>query len=585
MLDDLDWELDRRGLRFVRYADDGRIYVRSRRAGERVMESITRYIEQRLKLRVNREKSVVDRATRRPLLGFGFFARGGEVKVRIDPKARARAKDRLPQLTARTWGVPMERRIHAINRFTVGWTAYFALADTPSVLEELDEWLRRRLRQVRWKEWKRSSARRRNLIALGAPPDKAREWAATRKGPWRTAGSAALQRTLTNGHWTSHGLRGFTDPYRRLRDATRTARCGPARRVVWEGRGEPGPYPILGDGGDPEICPQYVPRSAYDLPALNPPRGHVFQVGRARGPAWYMKYRLPDGRQVQKKHGPAHRTRPQPQAVDAPRLPLGDRGERRRLVFLFGPLDSVAQSTLLCATERSTSQSSIEMKELDMNGTLDNEQNTADDERSLDPREAAALINQTEKQAQRQFNLSPPWVTAVMGAVILVAYGALWLSTRGQHPYKGPSAGAIVLTYVAVAVTLAVGAKVYQRATAGVSGPSVRQQKIMGIAVAISFLGSPLIQGAMKHYGASDAIVYGVIPAAAPLIIVGTTVVGVAGTREDWPQFGAALAVVAAGVVALFVGPSGAWLAAGIGVFIAVVGYAIATGRRLFALS
>ena len=95
MLDDLDWELDRRGHRFVRYADDGRIYVQSRRAGERVMESITQYVEQHLKLRVNREKSVVDRATRRPLLGFGFFVRGGKVKVRIDPKARKRAKDRL----------------------------------------------------------------------------------------------------------------------------------------------------------------------------------------------------------------------------------------------------------------------------------------------------------------------------------------------------------------------------------------------------------------------------------------------------------------------------------------------------------
>jgi RNA-directed DNA polymerase len=237
MLDDLDWELERRGLRFVRYADDGRIYVRSGRAGERVMESVTRYIEQRLKLRVNREKSVVDRATRRPLLGFGFFVRGGEVKVRIDPKARKRAKDRLRELTARNWGVTMERRIHAINRFTVGWTAYFVLADTPSIFEELDEWLRRRLRQVRWKEWKRASARRRNMIALGASPQTAREWAATRKGPWRIAGSAPLQRTLTNGYWTSHGLRGFTDPYHRLRDATRTARCGPARRVVWEGPG------------------------------------------------------------------------------------------------------------------------------------------------------------------------------------------------------------------------------------------------------------------------------------------------------------------------------------------------------------
>lgn len=155
MLDDLDWELDRRGHRFVRYADDGRIYVTSKRAGQRVMASATQFIEQRLKLRVNRGKSVVDRATRRPLLGFGFSYRDGQVKVRVDPKARTRAKDRLRRLTSRRWGVSMERRIKEINRFAVGWTAYFALADTHSPFDELDEWLRRRLRQVRWKEWKR----------------------------------------------------------------------------------------------------------------------------------------------------------------------------------------------------------------------------------------------------------------------------------------------------------------------------------------------------------------------------------------------------------------------------------------------
>src|SRR5919108_621345 len=131
MLDDLDWELERRGHRFVRYADDGRIYVRSERAGQRVMESISQFVERRLKLRVNRHKSVVDRATKRTLLGFGFLYRDGEVKVRVDRKARRRAKDRLRRLTARNWGVSMERRIREINRFTVGWTAYFALADTP----------------------------------------------------------------------------------------------------------------------------------------------------------------------------------------------------------------------------------------------------------------------------------------------------------------------------------------------------------------------------------------------------------------------------------------------------------------------
>ena len=132
MLDDLDWELEKRGHRFVRFADDGRIYVSSRRAGERVMASITHYVEQRLKLKVNREKSVVDRATKRPLLGFRFAYRGDEVRVLVDPKRVKRAKDRLRQLTSRRWGVSMQRRICEINRFTVGWTAYFALADTPS---------------------------------------------------------------------------------------------------------------------------------------------------------------------------------------------------------------------------------------------------------------------------------------------------------------------------------------------------------------------------------------------------------------------------------------------------------------------
>jgi RNA-directed DNA polymerase len=236
-LDDLDRTLTQRGHRFVRYADDITIYVASKRAAERVMGSTCEFIEQRLKLRVNREKSAVDLATKRTLLGFGFFKRGGEIKVRIDPKARKRAKDRLHRLTSRRWGTSMEWRITSINRFSRGWTAYFALADTPSVFEELDEWLRRRLRQVRWKEWKRVRTKRRNLRALGIPEEKAREWANTRKGYWRIAGSPPLQRALPNAYWRDLRLQGFTDPYCRFRDATRTAGCGPARPVVWEGRG------------------------------------------------------------------------------------------------------------------------------------------------------------------------------------------------------------------------------------------------------------------------------------------------------------------------------------------------------------
>ena len=213
-----------------------------------------------------------------------------------------------------------------------------------------------------------------------------------------------------------------------------------------------------------------------------------------------------------------------------------------------------------------------------MNDTPDLEQTaTADNGGALDPRKAARLLEQTSREARRQFDPTPPLLTALMGAVILCAFGALWLSVLGQHPYTGPNVGVIALVYVTVAVTAAVTVRVHQRAIAGVSGPSTRQRTVEGIAVLVSILGSPVIQGAMKEYGASASIVYGVIPAAAPLIIIGTTVVGIAGSKSDWPSFGAALAVVAGGVVALFVGPIDAWLVAGISLFIGVVGYAAAT--------
>jgi RNA-directed DNA polymerase len=237
MLDDLDWELERRGHRFARFADDAMIYVGSRRAARRVMGSITRYVEQRLKLKVNRQKSAVALAKRRFFLSFGFLVRDGEVRVRIDPKALKRAKDRLRQLTSRKRGVSMEQRIEEINRFTVGWTAYFALADTPTVLQRLDRWLRRRLRQVRWKEWKHVRSKLRNRRAAGIPERDAREWAYSRKGYWRISNSPVLARALPNAYWADLGLQGFAKPYRRFRDAERTAGCGPARPVVW---GAPG---------------------------------------------------------------------------------------------------------------------------------------------------------------------------------------------------------------------------------------------------------------------------------------------------------------------------------------------------------
>lgn len=217
-----------------------------------------------------------------------------------------------------------------------------------------------------------------------------------------------------------------------------------------------------------------------------------------------------------------------------------------------------------------------------MQGTSDNEPiDVADDGEALDPRQAAVLLAQTTRDAQREFDPRPPVLMALMGALILVAYGVLWLSTRGQHPYSGPSAGAIVLTYAVVVVTSVAMVKLHRRASIGVSGPSIRQQRVEGAALGLSILCSPVIQGAMYHYHASHTIVYGVIPAAVPLIIIGTTMLGIAGIKADWPTFLAALIAVIAGMIALFVGPSGAWLAAGIGLFIAILSFAIARAKLL----
>jgi RNA-directed DNA polymerase len=218
MLDDLDGLLEQRGHRFVRYADDVRVFVRSERAAQRVLEGVTAFVEGRLALKVNRKKSAITTASTAGLLGFAFyFLAGGKVGVRVHAKARRRVKTRIRQLTRRRWAISMPERMERLNRFIAGWMGYFGIAETRSVFEELDEWLRRRLRQIRWKEWKRFAARRRNLIALGVPPDTAREWAASSKGYWRIAGSAPLQRSLTNAYWEDQGLRGFNHHWHRRR--------------------------------------------------------------------------------------------------------------------------------------------------------------------------------------------------------------------------------------------------------------------------------------------------------------------------------------------------------------------------------
>jgi RNA-directed DNA polymerase len=216
VLDELDKELERRGHRFVRYADDCNIYVKSRRAGERVMTAITSFIEKKLKLKVNRTKSAVDRPWRRKFLGFSF-SHHKEPKVRISPSSIKRFKKKVRELTSRRRSITMERRIRELNKYLVGWVSYYSLAGTRSILVRLEAWLSRRLRMIRWKEWKNPRTRVRNLGSLGVRKDKAYEWGNSRKGYWRIAKSPILHRTLGKAYWLSRGLKSLTARYDFLR--------------------------------------------------------------------------------------------------------------------------------------------------------------------------------------------------------------------------------------------------------------------------------------------------------------------------------------------------------------------------------
>ncbi len=217
MLDDLDKEMEKRGHRFVRYADDCNIYVKSPRAGERVLASVRRFLEQKLKLKVNEKKSKVDRPARRKFLGFRLFKRKGEVAVGVAKRALERCHERLHQLTRRTRSGQLEEVLSEINTYLRGWIGYFRLADTPSVFQELDEWLRRRLRQLLWKRWKKPRTRQRNLVALGVPPSWAREATGSGKGTWRLSASPPVQQALSNAYWRRQGLLSITERYHQLR--------------------------------------------------------------------------------------------------------------------------------------------------------------------------------------------------------------------------------------------------------------------------------------------------------------------------------------------------------------------------------
>ncbi|RFU60385.1 group II intron reverse transcriptase/maturase [Bacillus sp. V59.32b] len=216
ILDKLDKELEARGHKFVRYADDCNIHVQSFKAGERVFESITTFIEQKLKLKVNRDKSAVDRPWKRKFLGFSFTW-NKEPKVRIAKQSIKRFKTKIREITSRSKPFPMEVRIEMLNRYLTGWCGYFALADTPSKFKEFDEWIRRRLRMCEWKQWKKPKTRVRKLIGLGVADYKAYEWGNSRKKYWRIACSPILHKTLDNSYWSQRGLRSLYNRYEILR--------------------------------------------------------------------------------------------------------------------------------------------------------------------------------------------------------------------------------------------------------------------------------------------------------------------------------------------------------------------------------
>lgn len=216
VLDELDKELEKRGHKFVRYADDCNIYVKSKRAGERTIASVQRFIEGTLRLKVNESKSAVDRPWNRKFLGFSF-THHKEPKVRVAKTSLQRMKKKIREITSRKMPFPMEYRIEKLNQYLIGWCGYFALADTPSIFSRLDSWIKRRLRMCLWKNWKKPRTRVRNLIRLKVPYGKAYEWGNTRKGYWRISKSPILHRTLGNSYWESQGLKSLQVRYETLR--------------------------------------------------------------------------------------------------------------------------------------------------------------------------------------------------------------------------------------------------------------------------------------------------------------------------------------------------------------------------------
>lgn len=220
MLNELDKELAIRGHKFVRYADDLVILCKSKRGADRVMGTTVRFIEAKLLLKVNKEKSQTVPVSKLKFLGYSFYKSKGEGRLRIHPKSVSKMKAKLKELTSRSNGWGYDRRKEALRQYIIGWVNYFKLSDMQNLLLRTDEWYRRRLRMVIWKQWKRIHTKLANLIRLGVKKPKAWEWANTRKGYWHIANSFILSTTITTDRLKQAGFVFLTDYYQKVRVKT-----------------------------------------------------------------------------------------------------------------------------------------------------------------------------------------------------------------------------------------------------------------------------------------------------------------------------------------------------------------------------
>jgi hypothetical protein len=211
-----------------------------------------------------------------------------------------------------------------------------------------------------------------------------------------------------------------------------------------------------------------------------------------------------------------------------------------------------------------------------MNGTRDRDEATTQtrgDEGGLDPRAAARLLAQTQRQAQRDLDFRSPWLSLLAAAAALVAFGSVWLSVRGQHPYKYPTVVGLLGLYAVVAIRIGTVVYSHHRATAGISGRSVRRTRAEGLALAVALIAVYVIMGALAHAGASDGVVYGVYVATATMLVLGTFGAARSAIREDWQQLGLSIAIVLVAAGSAFAGPRGVWLSNGVGLCVVLLAY------------